>query len=160
MSEWISYFFGIAGIAIGIWQLWSAKKDMQKATDELREEAEKVKHHVVSLGQSLEEADIGIKLKVNEKGEWLAKPPPDSDWDFTLEYKYLHDMAREPRDGFVKKQCAACGEAMYIHPDEDQCSGCFFRHRMEKKGYSLQHERLERLERQLEKEAREAGRAP
>ena len=60
-----SLFYGLAAR-----DLKHEAKALRKRTIELEEAIERTRHHIVSLGESLEEAGT-TKLKKNEDGEWL-----------------------------------------------------------------------------------------
>ena len=60
-----SLFYGLAAR-----DLKHEAKALRKRTIELEEAIERTRHHIVSLGESLEEAGT-TKLKKNEDSEWL-----------------------------------------------------------------------------------------
>ena len=78
-STVISTIIGvIAGGLINAYFSWRGSKELgreaqalRQRTIELEDAIERTKHHIISLGESLEEA--GTKLKKNENGEWLRE---------------------------------------------------------------------------------------
>ena len=67
--DWLSVLIG-GVITLVVSSLFYEAKALRKRTIELEEAIERTRHHIVSLGESLEEAGT-TKLKKNEDGEWL-----------------------------------------------------------------------------------------
>jgi gas vesicle protein len=67
----------IAGGLVNAYFSWQGSKELRREAKALRERTleledaiERTKHHIISLGESLEEAGT-TKLKKGENGEWL-----------------------------------------------------------------------------------------
>lgn len=76
--DWLSVLIGgaITLVVSGLFYGFAARdlkheaKALRERSIELEEAVERTRHHIVSLGESLEEAGT-TKLKKNEDGEWL-----------------------------------------------------------------------------------------
>jgi hypothetical protein len=76
--DWLSVLIGgaitlvVSGVFYGLAarDLKNEARALRKRTIELEEAVERTRHHIVSLGESLEEAGT-TRLKKNEDGEWL-----------------------------------------------------------------------------------------
>jgi len=69
----------IAGGLVNAYFSWQGSKELRREakalrerTIELEEAIERTRHHIVSLGESLEEAGT-TRLRKNEDGEWLRR---------------------------------------------------------------------------------------
>lgn len=76
--DWLSVLIGgaitlaVSGVFYGLAarDLKQEAKALRERTIELEEAIERAKHHIISLGESLEEAGT-TRLKTNTDGEWL-----------------------------------------------------------------------------------------